>query len=400
MRALRAAVAFDGHRFLDGGATVVVDGTRIVGVEPARYTVPVDCPVTEHAGTLLPGLVDAHVHLVADATPGGLERAATYDAGQLAAVMRTSLARQAAAGVTTVRDLGDLDYCVLPLRDAAEPGLPRIVAAGPPLTVPDGHCHYLGGVVDGPASVDRAVAERVERGVDVVKLMASGGFLTPGSDMFGAQFDAVDLRRLVDAAHAAGLRVLAHAHSIAGMRHALSAGVDGLEHASGFSPDGVRLSPELLDEVAAAGVTVDPTLGFDVELAAQMPPPPENVRALMARFGLTFETIVADRRQPLARMRELGIRVVSGLDAGAAPIKPHGALWRAVLELVAADWPVAEALSTATSVAADDCGLGDRTGRLRPGLDADLLLVDGDLRHEPEALSRPAFVMLRGQPFT
>ena len=108
-------------------------------------------------------------------------------------------------------------------RERAEVGLPRVVAAGPPLTVPEGHCHYLGGVVAGAAEIRASVAEHAERGVDVVKVMASGGMLTTGTDVLGVQFSAEDLATVVAAAHEAGLPVTAHAHSLAGAWHAAAA---------------------------------------------------------------------------------------------------------------------------------------------------------------------------------
>ena len=242
--AVRAERAFDGSRFLPGGATVVVEGDRIVGVEPAAFALPSGVPVTVLAGTLLPGLVDCHVHLVSSGafpgTPGSLEWSGTAEVDDIDAVVTESLQAQVAAGVTTVRDLGDVHYRALDHRGRESEGLPRVVAAGPPVTTPSGHCHFLGGAVD-PAvltELDRAVAERVERGVDLVKVMASGGFLTPGSDQLGAQFEVPALRRIVDAAHAAGLRIVAHTHSITGAEVALDAGADGLEHFTCLAADG------------------------------------------------------------------------------------------------------------------------------------------------------------------
>jgi len=394
--AWRAPVAFDGERFVDGGATVLVEGGTILGVEPFGYDVPAGCTVTAYAGTLLPGLVDCHVHLVSTGLPGSLEAAGGLDDDQLDATIRASLATQAAAGVTTVRDLGDTRFRTLAHRDAAAPGLPRVLASGPPLTVPEGHCFYLGGVVaDGAAAVRAAVGERVERGVDVIKVMASGGMLTVGSDVTGVQFAADDLRLLVETSHSDGLRVLAHAHSLAGIRHALDAGVDGIEHFTGLVDGGRSLPDDLLDDVAARGTVVDPTFGFDRDAFERFKPPP-HVLALLLANGATIEEAVQERVPDAGRFHAHGVRVVSGLDAGAAPPKMHGNLWRAVDDLVTGGFPVAEALATATSGAADACGLAGVTGRLSPGLSADLLVVDGDLRDGPAALARPLGVSVRG----
>jgi len=162
MHALRSSSAFDGERFLTDGATVLYDGEVIVGVEAAAYDVPADCEVTTYDGTLMPGLFDCHVHLVSDATIGSLERSAGLSESELDAMITQSLRQQVAAGVTTVRDLGDVGYRTVAHRDAAAAGLPRILAAGPPLTVPDGHCHYLGGVVASAAEVRDSVREHAE----------------------------------------------------------------------------------------------------------------------------------------------------------------------------------------------------------------------------------------------
>lgn len=399
--AVRAGRAFDGTRFLPGGATVLVEGDRITGVEPAAFGPPDDVRVTEVDGTLLPGLVDCHVHLVAagtfPGTPGSLEWAGNADAAEVHDVVTTSLRAQVTAGVTTVRDLGDVDFRALAHRGRESEGLPRVVAAGPPMTIPLGHCHFLGGEVDpdDPDTLHRAIAQRVERGVDVVKVMASGGFLTPGSDQLGAQFDVAPLRVLVEASHAAGLRVLAHTHSVAGAEVALGAGVDGLEHFTCLAGNGAGATPELLDRVAAAGVTVDPTLGNDPSRFPPVSAMPPHVLEMLERLGITDrDEHFARMARNSARLREHGIRVVSGLDAGAMPAKPHGHLWRSVAELVKGGWPVDEALATATSVAAEDCGVD--AGRLAPGALADLLVVEGDLAADVTALGRPVAVWVGG----
>jgi len=396
MKALRAPVAFDGERFVDGGATVLVDGSAILGVERYGFEVPADVDVTTYEGTLLPGLIDAHVHLVADSTPGGLERTGEMADGEVDAVIERSLALHAASGTTTVRDLGDIGYRTLSFRDTAAPGAPRIVASGPQFTTMGGHCHYLGGAAEGPAAIESAMAEHVSRGVDVVKVMASGGMLTPGSDQFGVQFSPHDLRLVVSLAHDAGLAALAHTHSLRGARHALDAVVDGLEHFTCLAEDGPTTPDELLDAVATAGVWVDPTFGSDASKMAGLQNVAPRLREVMEQLGLTPDTLKAARAAQMLRVYERGIPIVSGIDAGVAPAKDHGNVWRAVWELVNAGLPTEAALATATSASADACRLGDVTGRLRPGLSADLLVVDGDLRADHQALSRPVVVLVRG----
>jgi len=148
---------------------------------------------------------------------------------------------------------------------ADDDGLPWIVASGPPITTPGGHCGYLGGEVSGADEILAAVRERVERQVDVVKVMASGGLVTTGSDVFTPQFSIEGLRLLVEQAHAAGLPVTAHAHAAAAVDQAIAVGVEGIEHASS------RATEEQLAALAASGIAVCPTLGgFTTESLASL----------------------------------------------------------------------------------------------------------------------------------
>jgi imidazolonepropionase-like amidohydrolase len=395
--ALRARHCFDGTRFLPGGATVLVEDGRIAGVEPYGVDVPDGCSLTSYDGTLLPGLVDMHVHLVTDSGPNALSRVAAYTDEEIDEVVTEGLRRQLAAGVTTVRDLGDRGYNVVGRRDRqGADGVvePRIVASGPPVTVPGGHCHYLGGETAGRDGLRAAVRERAEHRVDVLKVMASGGVNTPGTDVMLTQFSDDDLRLLVDEAHAAGLPVTAHAHGTPAVRQALDAGAEGIEHCScmtetSFGDPG----DELLAALGRSEVVVCPTLGVDRN---RQPTPPPPLQELLSHLGITMEEMLAVRQRHVARLRDAGVRLVSGVDAGIQPGKAHGTLPHAVAELLNAGFPADEALATATSLAADACGLGDVTGRLRAGLDADLLVVDGDLSSDFAALHRPMSVRRRG----
>jgi imidazolonepropionase-like amidohydrolase len=406
--AFRAPHVFDGERFLPGGATVLVEGRRIVAVDSFACPLPDDCELTTLDGTLLPGLFDTHVHLVTDGGVLALDRVAGYTDVQIDAVVTDALAAHLASGVTTVRDLGDRRFNVVARRDrrpAPSTPEPRILASGPPVTTPGGHCHYLGGEVTGADGMRRAVRERAERGVDVVKVMASGGMNTPGTDVSGTQFSADEMRALVESAHAAGLPVVAHTHSAVSARQAMAAGVDGLEHASWLvagrpidPATGLRrvvlTTDEDLDALASSGVAVGPTLGgFSAETFGQAP---ARILDLMREHGTTPESFVAEAYERLGRMHRAGVRFVGGTDAGIAPHKAHGRSAEAVVDLAAVTGAEA-ALAASTSTAADVCGLRDRTGRLRAGLGADLLAVRGDVGSDVTALRSVALVVLDGQ---
>jgi imidazolonepropionase-like amidohydrolase len=394
--AIRANHAFDGEDFRAGGATVLVEDAGIVGVEPVRYEPPSDCDLVDYGdATVLPGLIDTHVHLVGDSRVMALERLAEYSPEEIDAVVIESLRRQLAAGVTTVRDLGDWHFTVVERRDAqrqVDDGLPWIVASGPPITTPGGHCGYLGGEVSGADEIVAAVQERVERRVDVVKVMASGGMATTGSDVFVPQFSIEELRLLVEQAHAAGLPVTAHAHSAAAVDQAVAAGVEGIEHASSHATE------EQLAALAASGIAVCPTLGgFNTKSLAALLAVAPRFQQIFADAGLTPESYLEIRMSALRRMTTFGIQLISGDDAGIGPDKAHGRYAEAVIELEQVT-DTLPALVAASSDAAAAIGLGRSKGRLRRGYDADLLVVGGDLAADLTALRDVRQVVLRGVP--
>jgi imidazolonepropionase-like amidohydrolase len=383
LTAVRAARLFDGlDATLVRDAVVVVDGTTIRSVA-AGGAPPPDADVVELGDvTLLPGLIDAHVHLAFDASLDPVGTLAARDEGAVLSAMRAAGRESLRAGVTAVRDLGDRDYLALQLRDQLD--MPTVVAAGPPITTPGGHCHFLGGAAEPTeAAVRAAVREHAERGVDIIKIMASGGTLTPGSRQELAQFDAVVLRAAVDEAHRHGLAVTAHAHGTPAIANALAAGVDGVEHVSFWSADGVDAPDDLMRALAAQRVVIGATVG--VRPVDGMVPPP----AVAARLPLIMGN--------LRRLYELGAPVTAGTDAGLGPIKPHGVLAYALPMLHNIGFSPADGLRALTSGAAAACGLAQRKGRLAAGFDADLLAVAGDPLTDPTALQRVRAVFARGR---
>jgi len=380
--AVRAARLFDGvsPELLDA-PLVIMDGGRIAAVQSGSHPPP-DVDVVEFPeATLMPGLVDAHVHLAFDASTDPVAALATRDTPAVAAAMRAAAATALAGGVTTVRDLGDRDYVALDLRDDA--GLPTVLASGPPITSRAGHCHFLGGQIDdNPSAMRAAVQERIDRGVDVIKIMGSGGNITPGNPPERSQFSAATLRAGIELAHRHGIGVAVHAHGTTAIRDAVTFGADSIEHASFWSRSGVDDPGDLIEQIVTRQVTVSATVG--VRPGAPATPYPQTAARTPG--------IVA----ALLSLYRAGARFIAASDAGIHENKPHDVARHIPPALAAIGLPLPEALRLVTSAPADACGLTGRKGRLAPGHDADLLVIDGDPTTDPTAIDRILAVYARG----
>jgi imidazolonepropionase-like amidohydrolase len=403
MIAIQCSRLFDGETFSAGAATVLIEENKIAAVESGFPSLGEQWEVLRYSdATVLPGLIDTHVHLVGDSRPGALDRVPGLSDDEIDRVISEGLERQLAAGVTTVRDLGDRRYAVVDRRDRQRTGdcatsEPTILASGPPLTKPAGHCYYMGGVVDGPDAISAAIHERAERKVDVVKVMASGGMSTPGTDVMQTQFTDDEMTMIVAEAHAAGMLVTAHAHGLPAVQQAVAGSVDCIEHCTCLTDKGFDLSDELIDQIATNGITVSgvippPKLDFN-----QAPP---AVREMAAKMGVSPQQIRELRADMMRRMHQQGVRIVTGIDSGLNPWLAHGNLHIAFSLLAESGFSPAEGLAAATSLAAKTCGVEDRKGFLRSGYDADLIVVDGDLTSQPIAPLEIRSTLLGGRPIS
>lgn len=384
MRIIRAGTVFDGTSLRVDSEVLIDDGGRILELRRVQPP-PHGTEVVDHGPgtTLLPGLVDGHQHLSWGCTPE-VVCGIPSDPEAQRTITVANARRALAAGITTIQDLGDSDYAVVATRDWARGDLrlPRIRASGPPITTPAGHCHFLTGSETKPGEVAAAVRRRAERGVDVIKVMMSGGNITPGSLPWESQFDEEALRVLVREAEAVGIPVAAHAHGAQALRTCVAVGVDAVEHCTFMTADGVDHDPNLLHDLAASEIVVRITPGT-------VPGGPPQPPAMAAR---TVQIIGR-----LGMLRESGGRIVLSSDAGISPGKPHDVMAYAVLQFGSATGDPLGALRAATSLAAEALGLEDTCGTLSTGLVADLLVVRGKATADLRALLEVEAVYRQGE---
>ncbi len=365
-------------------ATLVLDQGKVVGVfqgEPPAGVVPQGSEVLDLPGcTILPGLIDAHVHLNFPGNGTLLEEIMAEPEGVLVATATFAAEKALAAGITTVRDTGAMQSTVFSMRRALELGHgtgPRVLACGQPITITGGHTWYLGGEADGEADLRKKVRTMVKLGADAIKVMASGGG-TRNTTSWLPSFRREELAALADEAHRLGRKITAHCLCAEAIEYAVDAGVDQLEHA-GFIVDAAanqRFVPSVAEKVAAAGVAVTSTLavgGFAVEAMTAKATLTSAEEAFLAQWNTMLEANLSQFRQ----MREAGVQFVAGTDAGWR-FTPFDGLPEELKLMHRGGMSTLEALNAATGASARTLGIDDQVGTLRPGLQADVLVVDGD----------------------
>lgn len=384
----RAARVFDGHAMSRSPSRrIVVEGGLVIDVIDDRG--PERGIVDLGDATVLPGLVDAHVHLVWDGSVAPEAVVAAESAVRTAFRAAHHAALHLRAGVVAVRDLGSTDALATEVAGAVDAGLtpgPRVVAAGRAIMMTGGHVHCIGREADGIDAVRHAVRAEVKAGATCIKLMASGGVLGPPGESPGAvQLTLPELAVAVAEAHRAGRKVAAHAHSVESIVDALDAGADSIEH--GSSLDGPTA-----ERMAAGGVHLVPTLSPLRSICRNgraLGMPADVLRKATELLDLTAESF----RTAL----EHGVPLAAGTDAG-VPTQGHGQLWRELATMVELGCPAELALRAGTAGGAQLLGLGATAGRIVPGGRADLVAVPGDARLDIGALGRPSMVLLGGVP--
>ena len=396
-------------------ASTLVDGT---GVDPcfdaevvvSNGTIAYAGPALPHAddvdvidygdATIMPGLIDCHCHLQFGAYSShertlAVHKSASNEERVITAIQNAQ--RALATGVTTMRDTGGYRTLNMLVRDAQRAGHfmgPRLLVCGAPITTTGGHLNWCGLRADSRDEVVRAARQMVEAGADFIKVMATGGMMTPGSQAGHSQYDLETLRALVTDSHRLRRHVAAHVLGADGCRDAIDAGVDTLEHCSWLTADGIR-GQSAID--AAAVDRIDAThQSVHMTLAAMNRTPFRDLAHL--------DALPADERERIRAaganfryMREQGVPHVVSTDAGVIDTPFHEFPLSVISAVVALDTTPVDAVHLVTGGAAHAIGLGELTGSLVPGRQADLLVVDGDASENICNIARTVSVYLGGQ---
>ncbi|MBK6297826.1 MAG: amidohydrolase family protein [Sphingomonadales bacterium] len=396
---LAGHVITDAARPARGPSTITVTDGRITAIDDglARTFAAGVRVIDLSTKTVLPGLIDAHVHLTGD--PGGDFRDEAVETTESSVVTGAKNARiTALAGFTTVRDLGSATLAGFALRDGTAKGFipgPRILSVGSAISIIGGHGDVSGFRPEVNAALDASntctgavqCAERVreasKRGADVIKITATGGVLSQQGRGLGKHFTDEEMASIVSTAHGLGLKVAAHAHSASGVEGAVRAGVDSIEHGTFADAAGLK-------EMKARGTWFVPTLmaftGIRERLGKNVytPTVEAKVRETLSHVG-----------EALKAARALGVRVAFGTDAG---VFEHGRNAEEFAQLVSyGGMTPAQALASATTDAAMLLGLENQVGRIAPGYSADMIAVDGDPLTDVRVLEKVKFVMVRGR---
>jgi imidazolonepropionase-like amidohydrolase len=374
-------------------AVVVVEGARIVAVGPAtKVQLPAGSQLVDVGDrTVMPGLIDAHVHILSTGSAiSGQESRAMTD-HQVLLVGARNAQRALQSGLTTVRDCGDRRYLSLVLRDFINMGGiagPRVVCSGPVLTSTAGHLWWDGIECDTVDELRHGVRTLVKHGVDCIKLMGTGGNATPGSNPEASQYEAAGFMAVATDAHRMGKKVAVHVHGVEGTRMAVDAGIDTLEHVPFRANGGIAYDERLVDDIVRRELIVSlamPATWYRLRA--------EDMREARSHPGHLWEV----RYETIRRMHAAGVKLVVSSDTGSTGTRIDELALLMEFLVRGVQLPAADVLRGATGLAAEAVGMADDIGTLTPGKLADIVVVDGDPLQDISAVQRVHTVVLGGE---
>lgn len=385
------AIAIQHVRLIDGTgltierATILIRGSKIVATGSSR-TMTIPKGVTRLNGrglTVIPGLIDCHVHLCLGGEPDVVATVES-DSPSMTLLKSARHARQTVeSGFTTIRDVGSRDHSIFALKTAIDAGImpgPRIVGAGLAICMIGGHARFIGQEVEGVEQVQRAVDAQLAAGAGVIKVIASGGVLTPGTSPDQAQMTMEELAAAVATAGRAQKKVAAHAHGASGMKNAIRAGVHSIEHATLLDDEAGELMKQhgvyMVPTLSALSTTAAGRPGCGIPVSAL-----DKARAMTKRHQASFK-----------KAHESGLCIAMGTDAG-TPFNYHGDNAQELERMVAFGMSPMEAILASTAAAARLIGIHDTVGTLTRGRQADLVIVEGNPLKRIETLRDRSKIM-------
>ena len=360
-------LVFDGKGNLLENHGVLVDGERISRIAPiGEFEGYSSEKIDTSAGTLLPGLIDCHVHLVYCGEADPKTSLLKLGPGQIVMNAFENAQKTIRSGITAIRDLGGRDYLEFAVRDACNSDRqlgPTIMAAGKMICMTGGHGNVFGRIADGPDEVLKAVREQIQAGSDVIKLMATGGVMTPGVNPEDAHYTEEELRVGVDEGHRFHRTCASHAQGAAGILNAVRAGMDSIEH-------GIFMTQECLEAMLEKGTYLVPTLAAVNNIYL-------NRDNGIPAFIVEKTIRVRERHhQSIKMFYKAGGKIAMGTDAG-TPFNIHGDNCQELKFMVELGISNSDAMQFSTASAADLMGLTDR-GQIEENFYADLLIVSGN----------------------
>lgn len=374
---------------------ILIDGDKICQVdESQKIQITPDLEVLDASSHyVLPGLIDAHLHLSFSASAQPLKELFCDHDDTILLRMAKAAQTELKSGVTTVRDCGAKGMSILNLKkfiDSGEMIGPDILAAGMPITITGGHCYFCGLEADSPGEVQKAVRMLCKQGVDFIKVMVSGGNMTPGSHSGINQYEFEILKIIVDEAHQRGKTVSGHVHSVDGMKSAIMAGFDTLEHCSFKQGTGTDIRLDLIQQMVERGIGVIPAMGKAYILPPEMAAPlPEKV-AMWGDFQKS-------RFSSTEQMYQSGVKIIAGTDAGCKNTRFDELYLTLQLMNEKIHMTKEDVLLSATAKAADMLGISQYVGTIEPGKQADLLVVEKNPLESLLNLKTPVTVLKKGR---